>query len=237
LDMVTSALQPCFVLHRREYRNTSLLLELFTPEQGRLPAIARGARSGRSMLGALLQPFRPLLVSLKGRGEVKTLSKAEPEGHALQLQGSYLYCGFYLNELLTRLLHREDPHPQLFLHYSDTLNALAAGEPMEAILRHFELELLDTLGYGLRLDQEADGNLPIEPDRLYEFQIEHGAVVFAPDRLRSPMVVQGATLLSMHRRDFSEPQTLQEARGLMRRVLAFYLGDKPLKSRELFRST
>ncbi|MBA1329859.1 DNA recombination protein RecO [Candidatus Endoriftia persephone str. Guaymas] len=235
--MVDNALQPCFILHRREYRNTSLLLELFTPEQGRLPAIARGARSGRSMLGAILQPFRPLLISLKGRGEVKTLSKSEPEGRALLLQGNHLYCGFYLNELLTRLLQREDPHPQLFLHYSNTLAALATAEPMEAVLRHFELELLDELGYGLLLDQEADNGDKIEAERLYEFHIEHGPVVFETGRTRSPMVVHGATMLGMHRRDFSEHRTIQEARGLMRRVLAFYLGNKPLKSRELFRST
>lgn len=229
------SLQPAFVLHRRDYRNTSLLLELFTLHEGRLPAIARGAKAPGSGRAALLQPFRPLLVGLSGRGEIKTLGQVEAQGRAYELVGRVLYCGFYLNELLLRLLGRNDPHADLFAHYLESLTDLARGERLDSVLRRFELRLLKELGYALQLSRVGDTGEPVRAESVYEYILELGPVPVAGPVDASSMRVHGRTLLCLHNNESMDQQTLTEARGLMRGVLAFYLGDKPLKSRELFR--
>jgi len=157
------------VIHRRDYRDSSLLLELFTLEEGRLPAIARGAKSGRSGRAALLQPFLPLQLGLSGRGEIKTLGRVEAEGRAFLLTGKALYCGFYLNELLMRLLQRADPHRELFGHYLRALAGLAQGERLEAWLRGFEIDLLEEIGYQMLLHLEADSGRPVVAGRRYRY--------------------------------------------------------------------
>ncbi|MEJ2454475.1 MAG: DNA repair protein RecO [Candidatus Thiodiazotropha sp.] len=220
------------VIHRRDYRNTSLLLELFTPEEGRVPAIAKGVKSGRASRAALLQPFMPLQVILQGRGEIKQLFQVEADGRPYPLTGERLYCGFYLNELLMRLLERHDPYPRLYLHYLDTLERLAVGDSPAQCLRHFELDLLQELGYGLLLDHTADSGEPIALDRYYDYELEQGPI----DRVSgsSELRIRGRTLLCLHNRDALDAQCADEAKRLLRRILAHYLGDKPLKSRELF---
>jgi DNA repair protein RecO (recombination protein O) len=228
----SATLVPAVVIHRRDYHDTSLLLELFTPGEGRLPAIAKGAKSGRTGRAALLQPFTPLQVCLRGRGEIKQLVQVEPEGRGYALSGERLYCGFYLNELLMRLLERGDPYPDLYLYYLDTLQRLAGSESSDQCLRNFEILLLQELGYGLLLDQTADSGEPIEPEKRYHYEIEQGPM----NRTMGPVEqsIHGRTLLCLHNRELLDPQTASEAKRLLRRVLAFYLGDKPLKSRELF---
>ncbi len=235
--MATSVplLQPSFVLHRRDYRNTSLLLELFTLHDGRLPAIARGAKSTRTGRAALLQPFRPLLVGMSGRSEIRTLTQVEAQGRAYDLAGKMLYCGFYINELLMRLLGRNDPHPDLFAYYLETLSALAGGQDLNANLRCFEIRLLKELGYALLLSHESASGEPVSAEAVYEYVVEQGPVSVAGPADASRLRVHGRTLLSLHNNEPMDPATLGEAKNLMRRVLAFYLGDKPLKSRELFR--
>ncbi len=231
--MSGNLLSPACVIHRRDYRNTSLLLELFTPDEGRVPAIARGVKSGRASRAPLLQPFAPLQVILRGRGEIKQLFQVEPDGRPYPLTGERLYCGFYLNELLMRLLERRDPYPRLYVHYLDTLERLAGGGESPALcLRHFELDLLQELGYGLLLDQTADTGEPVDADRLYQYELEQGPL----DRTGGPSdrQIHGRTLLCLHNRDALDPQCADEAKRLLRRILAHYLGDKPLKSRELF---
>jgi len=227
-------LQPAFVLHRRDYRNTSLLLELFTLHEGRLPAIAKGAKTTRGARAVLLQPFRPLLVGLAGRGEIRTLAQAEPQGQPFELAGSGLYCGFYLNELLTRLLGRHDPHPDLFAHYLEALGMVAAGEGLDRGLRQFEVQLLYSLGYALLLDRDSTSGEPVVAQTVYEYVLEQGPVAVAGPADANRSRVHGRTLLGLHNRQAMDQASLAEAKGLMRRVLAFYLGDKPLKSRELF---
>ncbi len=223
---------PACIIHRRDYRNTSLLLELFTAEEGRAPAIAKGAKSGRASRAALLQPFVPLLVSLRGRGEIKQLLKVEAEGRPFTLTGERLYCGFYLNELLMRLLERGDPYPRLFTCYLDTLNRLVEGEPRDPCLRFFELTLLEELGYGLLLDRTADSGEPIQSEGRYLYVTEQGPLSQANGPAEQQ--IHGRTLLCLHNREKLDSQAANEAKRLLRRILAFYLGDKPLKSRELF---
>ena len=225
---------PAFLIHRRDYRNTSLLLELFTPIDGRLPAIAKGAKSGRSSRAMLLQPFSPLRVSLSGRGEVKRLTDVETDGRPFRLSGERIYCGFYLNELLMRLIERGDPYPSLYVHYCENLARLASDEPADQCLREFELQLLAELGYGLLLDHTADTEEPVVSDRIYDYHMEHGPVLSRSGE--SGLKVHGRTLICLHNREPLDEVGVKEAKRLMRRVMAHYLGDRPLKSRELFQS-
>ncbi|MEW8625775.1 MAG: DNA repair protein RecO [Candidatus Thiodiazotropha sp.] len=223
---------PAYVLHRRDYQNSSLLVELFTPNEGRLPAIAKGAKSGRSSKAILLQPFLPLRISLSGRGEIKSLIEVEQDGQPFKLLGERIYCGFYLNELIVRLIERGDPFPSLFVHYCQSLAQLASTEPVDRILRQFELQLLTELGYGLLLDHTADSGEPIKQELVYDYFIEAGPVLSSSGG--SGMKIHGSTLIDLHNGTSLAKQSAKEAKQLMRFVLSHYLGDKPLKSRELF---
>jgi DNA repair protein RecO (recombination protein O) len=224
---------PACILHRRDYRDTSLLLELFTPNEGRVPAIAKGARTDRSRRFSGLQSFTPLLVALGGRGEIKQLNHAEVEGRAFALTGERLYCGFYLNELLMRLLERRDPFPALYVHYLHALERLASTESADQTLREFELELLQELGYGLLLECTGDSGEAVQPEQSYQYLVEQGPIKStAGDKGE---LIHGRTLLCLHNREDLDEQGVAEAKRLMRRILSFYLGGKPLKSRELFK--
>jgi DNA repair protein RecO (recombination protein O) len=233
--MVTdTGLSPAFLLHRRAYANTSLLIECFTPSQGRFAAIVNGVKGNKGRGAGLLQPFIPLLIRCSGRGEVKRLNVWEPAGGQEVLEGKALFCGFYLNELLMRLLQRDDPHPQLFSVYAETLTALGSGQPLEPLLRYFEADMLQQLGFGLVLNRDGVNGAPLDPDRRYHYLPESGPI---PAGAGAPWITTGATLLALHRRRLLGEQQLREARSLSRYVLRHYLGDRPLKSRELFQST
>ncbi|EXJ14703.1 DNA repair protein RecO [Imhoffiella purpurea] len=225
-------LSPGFVLHRRDYSNTSLLVELFVEGRGRLPAIAKGARRPRNPASALLQPFQPLWLGVSGRGEVRTLTRVEGEGPPLGLSGEVLFGGFYLNELLMRLLGRDDPHDRLFGIYRDTLVRLAEGFDLESGLRRFELDLLGELGYGLTLDREIGGH-PVSADSWYLVEQDEGVrrVDFVPE----VPLVSGGTLLALASGDSLVDGQRRESRTLLRRILAHHLGERPLRSRELYR--
>ncbi len=225
-------LEPGLLLHRRPYRDSSLLLEAFTETHGRIGLVARGGRGGRSRGQGLLQPFQPLLLSWRRRGELGTLAGAEPQGGALALKGLALFSGFYVNELMLRLLRRDDPHPELFGLYRQTLGALAGlGEAdPQPVLRLFEKRLLEGLGYGLLLDVEADSGAPVEAGLRYRYELERGPV---PDAGIGSEGIRGASLLALARENLEDEQALQECRRLLRRALALYLGDRPLKTREV----
>jgi len=229
--MSTTALQPAFVLHRRAYRDTSLLLELTTRDSGRVAAVARGARGGRGHNSGLLQPFYPLLVGFAGRGEVGTLTGAEPAGVGFALQGTGLYCGLYVNELMLYLTQRQDGNPELFAAYLRVLGDLAGGADAGQALRTFELDLLMHVGFAVRLTTESDGETPISEARRYDYRPEAGPVPAAQG------VVSGATLLALDRRAPLLGEQRREARQLLRAVLAHQLGGRELRSRELFRGT
>ncbi len=227
--MEPQTLTPAFVLHRRRYGETSLLLELFTAGHGRLPAVARGAAGIRSKRRGLLQPFVPLLVQWRGRGEVATLTKVEAEASPLALQGEALYSAFYLNELLMRLLPRNDPSPRLFLAYRQALTSLPMS--LEWSLRRFELLLLETLGYAPDLRHTHDGGR-VEAARRYRYRAQLGLEAVAGDKGFS-----GKVLLALADDQPCDNQTeLRQARDFLRALLAPHLGERPLKSRELFRT-
>lgn len=223
---LASTAQAAFVLHSRPYKETSALVDFFTP-QGRLRAVLRGAR-GKA--GALARPFVPLEAEFRGRSDLKNVVRLEPNGIPNLLSGEALFSGLYLNELMIRLLPAEDPHPALFEHYRATLPLLAAGSPLEPLLRSFEWRLLDDLGYGFALDRDCQGQ-PVDPLGLYQWLPDAG---FQPVVQLQPGLFHGRELLVLAEADWALPGALAAAKRLMRQALAPHLGGRPLVSRELF---
>lgn len=228
-------LHPGFVLHRRPYRETSALIELLSALHGRVAVVARGARRRTSHWREALLPFRPLAVAWSGRGELGTLTAAEAEEPALPLAGRGLASAFYLNELLVRLLPRHDPCAGLYARYAWALARLAAGDAEEPVLRVFEKDLLEVLGYGPVLDREARSGAPIVAEARYLYEVEAGPV--RAERVEGEAVaVGGRTLMALAANRLEDPETLAEAKRLMRFLLRPHLGARPLASRALLRA-
>lgn len=233
--------EPGFILHTYPFKETSVVAEVFTRGHGRVALIARGARRPASALRGLVQPFTPLLLSWFGKSDLKTLHGAEWQGGVTPPQGRALMCGFYLNELLLRLLARGDAHELLYDRYVGTLDLLA-GETratdferatyFERILRRFEKNLLSEIGYGATFDIEADSGAPIDPAGRYVFQPERGALR-AVGQPGCP--VSGQTLIDLAADRFEQAATLAEAKALMRSLINHTLGAKPLYTRQLLR--
>ncbi|HYQ99981.1 MAG TPA: DNA repair protein RecO [Casimicrobiaceae bacterium] len=225
--------QPSFVLHAYPYRETSLIVEALTREHGRVALVARGAKRARSELRGLLQAFQPLLLSWSGQQELKTLLRAEWRGGLPRVGGSALLCGFYLNELLLKLLPREDPHAELFGDYETALADLAAGHDQAPVLRRFEVRLLAALGYALPLVRDADTGAPIDPSARYHYAFDRGprreALVGGP---RVP-IVRGTTLIALAEQRYPDAATAAEAKRLMREVLDHYLEQRGVESRRV----
>jgi len=231
-------LQPGYVLHTRPYLETSLLLEAFTRDHGRVGLVARGARGARSRWKNLLQPFRPLLLSWIQRGELGTLTSADQVASPPPARRQALFCGLYANELLMRSLHRDDAHPELFEAYRQLLGELAADIQPEPVLRVFEKQLLDALGFGMQLEQEYDTGSPIEATAWYAYLPEMGLVrrdreESAPDESAAARLISGEALLALQSQHIEVRHT-RELKQLMRRVLRHHLGPKPLASQSFF---
>ena len=226
--------EPAFVLHSHPFRETSLILDVFSRSHGRLAIVARGARRPRSGLRGLLLGFQPLLLSWFGKGEVRTLHGAEWQGGQPYLQGTALMCGFYLNELLVNLLARDDPHEQLFDYYGATLQRLAHQTDHAATLRCFEKHLLQELGYALVLEREAGSDKAVQAELCYRYAVDRGVL---PDggEVPSGTPVLGKTLLDMAKDDYADPVTAQQSKQLMRVLLNHHLGGKTLHTRELIK--
>lgn len=235
VDKQRQEAQPAFVLHTYPYRETSMVVEAFTRNFGRLPLLAKGAKRPSSALRGLLRAFQPLQLSWGGKSELRILHKAEWQGGLAPLQGTSLICGFYLNELLMRLLHRNDPHEQLFTYYQDALTALSMCKDYMPVLRDFEQRLLQELGYALTLDQDAARGEPIDPDSDYCYEIERGPVKLEENDCSHGRRVSAKTLLDMKRGDYSSAATRQQSKVLMRHILNHYLGDQPLHTRQLLK--
>jgi DNA repair protein RecO (recombination protein O) len=227
--------QPAFVLHAYAYRETSLIVEALTAGHGRVALVARGAKRPRSELRGVLQAFQPLTLSWAGAGELKTLIRAEWRGGLPLVSGAALLCGFYLNELLLKLLPREDAHPQLFRDYEDTLGRLASVADQATVLRRFELRLLAELGYALPLTHDADTGAPVDPEARYYYAFERGPRLTAAEPGRRYPQVRGATLLALAGLDFTAPDAAAEAKRLMREVLDHYLERRAVFSRRVVR--
>lgn len=226
--------EPAFVLHNYPFRETSLVIEVFSRQYGRVPLVARGARRPRSVLRGLLMSFQPLTLSWFGKHELRTLHGAEWQGGQPQLQGTALLCGFYLNELILNLMARDDPHANLFDYYQQTLQRLAQETDHAFTLRCFEKHMLQELGYALPLEHEAGTDKPIVPTQTYRYILERGAVFETPS-VTQGMSISGKTLLDMAADDYRDVNSARQSKQLIRMLLDHYLAGKPLHTRELMR--
>jgi len=245
-----------YVLHSYPYRETSLILQVWTAGHGRFAVVAKGARRPRSAARGVLVPFQPLSFTWFGRGEVKTLKAAEPAGPALPLAGPSLLSAFYLNELLLKLIHRDDPHEQLWAAYDEAIAELrsrsrrAAGVPglvaaepgvgesrsIEPVLRRFELAMLRELGYAVELGRDAETGAAIDPAREYWYVVERGPVPAAGTAERADAVkLSGLTLAHLERGRFDDARTTNEAKNLMRMLIHHCLAGQELSTRAIVR--
>jgi DNA repair protein RecO (recombination protein O) len=224
--------QPGFVLHTTPWRETSLIVEAITRDHGRVALVARGAKRPTSQFRGLLAPFAPLALSWSGRNEIKNLVRVEWVGGLTPLRGNSLLAAFYANELLVRLLARADPHERLFAGYLELLHGLS-GARHDVTLRTFELELLREVGYAVALDQCASGE-PIDASARYRFAPESGPQrVDLQQRDDGTAAVAGSTLIAMARGDFSDSRVAAEAKALLRQLIRYHLGGKPLNTRRI----
>jgi len=231
-DYVKVLLEPAWVLHHYPYRDSSLLLEVFSRAHGRLGLVARGARSAKGRWHNQLQMLRPLLLSWRLRGELGTLTDVESARVPVAWSGRQVLCASYLNELLLRLLTRHDPHPELFDAYEQAIALLPERE--EQALRCFEKRLLTGLGYGLLLDHDVQSGAPVEAAACYQYLLERG-----PVRVGQPagdgIFLHGASLLALHNEQLTDTQSCREVKALMRAALDLYLGARPLRTRTVLR--
>ena len=224
--------EPAFVLHSYPYRETSLVLEMFTRHHGRMGLVAKGARRPRSALRGTLLAFQPLLIRWGGKGELRGLHSAEWQGGIPQMKGVSLMSGFYLNELLLKFLHRDDPHEGLFDLYAEAVTALAVNNHIAATLRRFEKLLLGELGYALLLDKEGGTGKPVDAAMRYTYVVEKGPVPIRTGQTAA-IVLAGKTLLDLSCDNYQDPVTLSQSKLLMRHLVAYYLGSKILHTRQL----
>lgn len=227
-------LAPAYVLHHRPWRDTSRLLDVFARDHGRLALFARGVRGPRSKLAPVLQPFRPLLLSWSGSGDAGQLTRAEPAMDAGSdavppLPAAALMSGWYLNELLLKLTTRLDPQPALYAHYEEALSAMRAGQSMAPVLRRFEMQLLEQLGYGLDLGYEARSGRPIEAGSYYHFHASLGLVEISSEP--GPEAVAGASAFALAAGRFDDARALDDARRVMRAALDHLLEGRELRTR------
>ncbi|NVK40456.1 MAG: DNA repair protein RecO [Oceanospirillaceae bacterium] len=223
--------QAAYVLHARPYRDTSLLTDCFSLEHGKISLVVRGARRPGSKLRASIQPFVPLQLSWQGRQELKTLCLAEPVAPPLFLQGRALLCGLYVNELLQRLLQPLDPHPRLYVYYQYVLNELVGGDDIEGALRTFERQLLSETGYAPDLQG-------LNASALYLLDQEGGlSPVSRVPEGAAPRCFHGWQLQAVAQDDYRDPQVRRAAKRLMRLLIDRLLGDRALRSRDLFQRT
>ncbi len=232
--------EPAFVLHSYPYRETSLIIEAFTRNYGRVALVARGARRPRSVLRGVLLAFQPLLLSWGGKAELRTLHKAEWQGGLPQLTGRGLLCGFYLNELMLKLLARDDAHEALYETYHATLRTLSNGGDHAVTLRSFEQQFLKEAGYALTLDRDVMSGEAIRADCNYHYLLERGPVFAGregggggDDGKR--LELAGQTLLDMARDEYSSPVTQQQSKALMRMLINHCLGNQTLNTRQLLK--
>jgi len=229
--------EPGFVLHSIPYKETSLILDVFTRSYGRLALIAKGAKRPHSSLRPVLQRFQPLLISWTGKSELRTLTKSEWVGGSPSLVGDALLCGFYLNELLVKFLAREDAYESLYDQYANTVYALSqidqSGATIEQTLRPFELALLRETGYAAALDHCIETkSQPVSSER-YVYQPEKGIRPWQPDDPSHWPVMDGLALNAMAQGDFTASETLSQSKQLMRFLLSIHLQDQSLTTRQI----
>jgi DNA repair protein RecO (recombination protein O) len=229
--------QPAYLLHSRPYRDTSLLVDFITQDFGRISAVAKGVRSPKSKSRALLRPFIPLTINLSGKSDLKTLGQIESQESSLILKHKTLFAAMYMNELLVRLIHKQEADTEIFTLYADTLIQLSLASDLEPILRSFELSLLELLGYGIDFSLLEDTASDVDTVNWYYFHHEGGFEEVAQLDNKSEKYFSSSDLQNIMHKNFADPQTQKAAKRLLRAALSAHLGDKPLSSRNLFRKS
>jgi DNA repair protein RecO (recombination protein O) len=225
--------EPGFVLHQTPYRETSLLVDLYSRHHGRVRCVAKGFRKpNKKGISRAIFPYTEHQFSWQGNGDLKTLTRADAIQAPIFLQREALFTGLYINELLYRLMHEHDPHPYFYGHYQQFIMQLAKHGPNEAMLRQVEMSLLEELGYGLVLNADNQG-LAIDANLFYQYVPEHGLTLIGNSQ--GPNALYGRDLIALVEADFSQPSVMRTAKQINRRVIDFYLGGRPLHSRELYR--
>jgi DNA repair protein RecO (recombination protein O) len=222
------------VLHVRPYRETSSIVQLFTRDAGRVAGVVRGARRKH---GTNVQPFTFGMLVYTGRSTLVTVTKFDPAGR-FDLHGDALVAGFYVLELVARLLDERQAEPVIFDATHEVLARLTAGADVQASLRPYELTLLRELGYGIDFGAAADSGEPIQPAKTYGFQPDVGFVSASDEQATATdhgrrEVYLGEHLQAISRGDFSDEQAARAAKRIVRAALAPLLGDKPLVSRKM----
>jgi DNA repair protein RecO (recombination protein O) len=223
--------QPAFVLHSYPYKETSLIIDVLSRQYGRIALLAKGAKRPHSQLRGALQTFQPLTLSWSGKSDLQTLTGAEWVGGMPPLEKNALLCGFYLNELIVKLLQRDDPQPLLFDEYVTTINQLAHIEPVPILLRKFELNLLKTAGVVNDLSFCVDQRCQVLPDALYVVDPESGTRLAGHNENR--FTVHGKTLIDMQAANYSDSITQTQSKLLMRTLLAHHLHGHPIHTRQI----
>jgi DNA repair protein RecO (recombination protein O) len=227
------SLAPAYLLHQRPWRETSRVLEVWSRDHGRLGLVARGVRRPRAPQRSLLQPFTPLLMSWSLRTELGNLGAVEAAGAAPALRGKPLLAAFYTNELLLRLLPRQDAHPDLYDVYAETLRMLTGSKPA-ASLRLFEVRLLSAIGYGLSLGQTTAGDA-VDPDAEYLYDLDAGPRP-ASGRKGPGVPVRGRALLALQRGNLDDADDLKAAKRLLAAAVQRHLDGRALKTSGVMRA-
>ncbi|OUS11791.1 DNA repair protein RecO [Gammaproteobacteria bacterium 53_120_T64] len=225
-----------YILHTRNYRESSQLVDFFSRDFGRLRAVTKGGRGKRKVGGHQLQAFTPLFLSWRGKGDLKNLTGIEAAASSVTLRGEMLYIGLYLNELLLRLLPEYVPHEILFDSYGELIVALGSGADPEPLLRRFELLLLNELGYGLDLTTEHIEGHPVVAGEYYQLSPDQGLIrIDTVLGRQQELGFSGEHLLAIAENDYRSRDVRRCAKRLLRGALQAQLGGRPLLSRQLFR--
>jgi DNA repair protein RecO (recombination protein O) len=228
--------EPGFILHTIPYRETSLLVDIFTLNHGRLRCVAKGFRKpNKKGIAKTLFPYTEHHFQWQGRGELKTLIQADPIQAPVFLKQESLFVGLYINELLYKLLHQNDPHPSLYDFYHQLMAQLSSSAIEQAVLRRFEILLLEELGYGLVLDAEAETGQAVSAEHLYYYIPDQGLKLTQDQNANKTHALSGADIIALSQGQLEQKSVLRTAKQLTRRVIDFYLDGKALNSRELYR--
>lgn len=222
-----------FILHSRAYRETSAIITAFSLESGKISFVAKGVKSTRNKLRVLTEPFIPMTVELSGNSELKNSYSMDSDGMGMVLSGIHLYCGIYINELLTRVLPSEEPDQALYSAYQQTITRLSKQESPEPILREFEFFLLQQMGYAVEFNVDAESGDDIDEFQRYRYVAETGLI--KTKQMGSKHSFSGADLRDISHQNW-HAASLLAAKQISRLAFAPLLGAKPLKSRELFQA-
>ena len=228
--------EPGFILHTIPYRETSLLVDIFTLNHGRLRCVAKGFRKpNKKGIAKTLFPYTEHHFQWQGRGELKTLIQADPIQAPVFLKQESLFVGLYINELLYKLLHQNDPHQSLYEFYRQLMTQLSSSEILQPVLRRFEMLLLEELGYGLVLDAEAETGQAVSSEHLYYYIPDQGLKLIQDPTADNLHAFSGADIMALCQGQLEQQSVLRAAKKLTRQVIDFYLDGKELNSRELYR--